>query len=62
MLAKSITTFLGAVLDGKTDDLALLEDAKSSTLSDVEVVVRNDLKGLAHSDVKPGCVNIGVIV
>ena len=62
MLAKSITTFLGAVLDGKTDDLALLEDAKSSTLSDVEVVVRNDLKGLAHSDVKPGCVNTGVIV
>jgi len=49
-------------LDGKTDDLALLEDAKSSTLSDVEVVVKNDLKGLAHSDVKPGCVNIGVIV
>merc|ERR1719223_2117302 len=52
MLAKSITTFLGAVLDGKTDDLTLLEDASQFG---VEVVVRQDLKGLAHSDVKPGC-------
>jgi hypothetical protein len=59
MLAKSITTFLGAVLDGKTDDLALLEDASQF---DVEVVVRQDLKGLSHSDVKAGCTNTGIIV
>jgi hypothetical protein len=60
MLADSITTFLGAVLDGKTDDLALLEDDSSSIMG-VEVVVRNDLKGLAHSDVKPGCVNSVIV-
>jgi hypothetical protein len=59
MLAKSITTFLGAVLDGKTDDLAILEDASQFA---VEVVVRQDLKGLAHSDVKAGCTNTGIIV
>jgi len=62
MLAASITTFLGAVLEGKTDDLALLEDPSSSALNDVEVVVRQDLKGLAHGDVKPGCTNTGIIV
>merc|ERR1711907_793319 len=59
MLASSITTFLGAMFDGKTDDLSLLEDA---TKFGVEVEVRQDLKGLAHSDVKPGCTNTGVIV
>jgi len=59
MLAKTVTTFLGAVLDGKTDDLALLEDASNF---DVEVVVKQDLKGLAHSDVKAGCTNNGIIV
>ena len=59
MLAKSITTFLGAVLDGKTDDLALLEDASQF---DVEVEVKQDLKGLSHSDIKAGCTNTGIIV
>jgi len=59
MLATSVTTFLGAVLDGKTDDLAMLEDASKFG---VEVVVRQDLKGLAHSDVKAGCTNTGIIV
>jgi len=59
MLATSITTFLGAVFDGHTDDLALLEDASKF---DIEVVVRQDLKGIAHSDVKAGCTNTGVIV
>jgi hypothetical protein len=59
MLATSITTFLGAILDGHTDDLALLEDASNFG---VEVVVRQDLKGIAHSDVKAGCTNTGIIV
>jgi len=59
MLASSITTFLGAMFDGRTDDLALLEDASQFG---VEVVVRQDLKGLAHSDVKAGCTNTGIIV
>lgn len=59
MLAKSITSFLGAVFDGRTDDLDLLEDASQF---DVEVVVRQDLKGIAHSDVKAGCTNTGIIV
>jgi len=59
MLAASITTFLGALFDGKTDDLSLLEDASKF---DVEVVVRQDLKGMAHGDVKPGCTNTGIIV
>jgi len=59
MLASSITTFLGAVFDGRTDDLALLEDASNFG---VEVVVKQDLKGIAHSDVKAGCTNTGVIV
>jgi len=59
MLASSITTFLGAVLDGRTDDLALLEDASKFG---VEVVVRQDLKGMAHSDVKAGCTNTGIMV
>jgi len=59
MLASSITTFLGAMFDGRTDDLALLEDASQFG---VEVVVRQDLKGLAHSDVKAGCTNTGGII
>jgi len=59
MLADSITTFLGAVLDGHTDDLSKLEDASQFG---IEVVVRQDLKGLAHSDVKAGCTNTGVVV
>jgi hypothetical protein len=59
MLATSITTFLGAVFDGHTDDLALLEDASKFG---VEVVLRQDLKGISHSDVKPGCTNTGIIV
>jgi len=59
MLAASITTFLGALFDGKTEDLNLLEDASKF---DVEVVVRQDLKGIAHGDVKPGCTNTGIIV
>jgi hypothetical protein len=59
MLASSITTFLGALFDGKTEDLSLLEDASKF---DIEVVVRQDLKGLAHGDVKPGCTNTGIIV
>jgi hypothetical protein len=61
MLASSITTFLGAMFDGRTDDLALLEDASQFG---VEVVVRQDLKGIAHSDVKAGCTNTntGIIV
>jgi hypothetical protein len=59
MLATTITTFLGAVLDGDTDDLALLEDASKFG---VEVVVKQDLKGIAHNDVKGGCTNTGIIV
>jgi hypothetical protein len=59
MLATSVTTFLGAVFDGKTDDLALLEDASNF---DIDVVVRQDLKGIAHGDVRAGCTNTGVIV
>merc|ERR1712159_946221 len=59
MLASATTTFLGAVLDGKTDDLALLEDASQFG---VEVEVKQDLKGLSHSDIKPGCTNDAVIV
>jgi hypothetical protein len=59
MLAASITTFLGAVFDGTTDDLDLLEDASKFG---VEVVVRQDLKGLAHSDVKAGCTNTGTVI
>jgi len=59
MLAKSITTFLGAVLGGKTDDLALLEDASKFG---VEVVVRSDMKGMAHGDVKPGCTNTNTVI
>lgn len=59
MLAASITTFLGAVFDGRTDDLDLLEDASKFG---VEVVVRQDLKGIAHSDVKSGCTNTGILV
>jgi chlorophyllase len=59
MLAASITTFLGAMFDGKTDDLSLLEDASKFG---VEVEVRQDLKGMAHGDVKPGCTNTGIIV
>jgi hypothetical protein len=58
MLASSITTFLGAVLDGKTDDLAQLEDASQFG---VEVVVRQDLKGMAHGDVKKGCTNTVIV-
>merc|ERR1712032_786393 len=57
-LADAIDIFLQGVLDGKTDNFALLEDA--STFS-IDVTVRSDLKGLSHADISGGCTNNGAV-
>jgi hypothetical protein len=58
-LANTIHTFLDGVFAGKEDNFAQLEDASSF---DLDVAVRTDLKGLSHSDIKPGCKNTAVVV
>jgi len=59
MLASSVTTFLGALFFDRPDDLAKLEDASQFG---VEVEVRQDLKGLTHDQIQPGCTNTGIVV
>jgi len=58
-LADTVALFLDGVLNGKTDNFGLLEDA---TKFDIAVTVRNDLKGQSHDDIKAGCSNTAVLV
>jgi len=51
-LAKSVTTFLGALFNGNQDALTLFDDAANF---DIEVTVKHDLKGLALEEIVPGC-------
>jgi len=58
-LATTIDMFLGGVFDGAAANFKKLEDASSFS---VEVSTRQDLKGISHADIKPGCQNQGVLV
>jgi len=58
-LAATIDIFLDGVFQGKSPNFAQLEDASSFG---VNVTVRQDLKGTAHADIKPGCTNNQVLV
>jgi len=54
-LADTATLFLGALFNGKPDDLLLLEDPKHFN---VDVVLEHDRKGLAKEQILPGCTNV----
>lgn len=54
MLADASVTFLNALFEGRPDQLELLEDPSHFS---VDVVMKNDMKGLTYSQVKPGCAN-----
>jgi len=58
-LAATIDLFLDGVFQGKSANFDQLED--TSTFG-VDVTVRQDLKGMAHSDIKPVCTNNQVVV
>lgn len=58
-LASTIHFFLDGVFEGKTENFAQLEDASSFG---VDVTVRQDLKGMTHEDIKPGCTNQNQVV
>uniref|UniRef100_A0A7S1F0D3 Chlorophyllase n=1 Tax=Noctiluca scintillans TaxID=2966 RepID=A0A7S1F0D3_NOCSC len=51
-LATSVTTFLGALFNSNQNALTLFEDAANFN---IEVTVKQDLKGLALEDIVPGC-------
>merc|ERR1719263_1183449 len=53
-LADTVSLFLDAVLN---DEPAKLDDLEKVSSFGVEVTLRQDLKGLAHSDIKAGCSN-----
>jgi len=58
-LASTIDLFLDGIFQGHTDNLNQLQDATSFG---VEVTLRQDLKNIDVSDIKPGCTNQAVVV
>jgi len=58
-LASTIDLFLDGVFNGKSSNFDQLEDATSFG---VDVTVRQDLKSMSHSDIKPVCTNNQVTV
>jgi len=58
-LADSIYIFLTGLFQGEADNFDKMEDPTSFG---VDVTLRQDLKGMAHEDIKPGCVNSAVVV
>merc|ERR1712232_952311 len=51
-LATTIDTFLTGLFQGKDDLFNKLEDPSSFG---VDVTLRQDLKGMSHTDIAPGC-------
>lgn len=58
-LADATTLFLGALFDGASQNLNLVEDA---THFKVNVTTKFDLKGKSHSQILPGCENTPAMV
>jgi len=58
-LASTIDLFLSGLFDNKADNFNKLEDASTFP---VDVTVRQDLKGMAHADIAPGCTNDAAVV
>jgi len=59
MLADAVTTFLDALFNGKPDEFSKLEESSQGKLMGVDVVLKQDLKGKSHSQITPGCANVG---
>jgi len=55
MLAESITSFLSALFNDKPEAFSVLEDPAHWK---VDTVLKRDLKGKSHAEIKAGCVNI----
>jgi len=58
-LASTVDLFLLGLFENKADNFDKLEDASTFP---VDVTLRQDLKGMAHSDIVPGCTNDGAVV
>jgi len=59
-LASSIDTFLSGLFEGQQE--AAFQKLEDPSSFGVDVTLRQDLKGMSHSAIKPGCTNQAVIV
>merc|ERR1712050_41041 len=58
-LATTIDVFLNGLFHARPDNFEKLEDASAFG---IDVTLRQDLKGMAVGDIKPGCTQVAVIV